>query len=77
MKALDFKIACFRYLISKQLSAVLSIKANGTIKLCVDVTEAVRLQYAAYDGGRQNFDPQEKGLVHSVHYSQMEGRRKR
>jgi hypothetical protein len=39
VRALDFKIACFRYLIPKQLSAVLSIKANSTIKVCVDVTE--------------------------------------
>lgn len=45
VRTLDFKIACFRYLISKQLSAVLSIKANGTIKLCVYVTKAVYLQY--------------------------------
>lgn len=44
VRALDSKIACFRYLISKQLSAVLSIKANGTIKLCVYVTKAVYLQ---------------------------------
>lgn len=39
VRALYFKIACFRYLISKQLSAVLSIKANCTIKLCIYVTK--------------------------------------
>lgn len=39
VRALYFKIACFRCLISKQLSAVLSIKANCTIKLCIYVTK--------------------------------------
>lgn len=57
VRALDFKIACFRYLISKQLSAVLSIKANGTIKLCVDVVKAVYLQYVGYgEGDTENLD---------------------
>lgn len=67
VRALDFKIACFRYLISKQLSAVLSIKANGTIKLCVYVTKEVYLQHiGAMVKETQNLDRQERAWDDSV-----------
>lgn len=75
VKALGFKIACFRYLIPKQLSAVLSIKANGTIKLCVDVTKAVCLWCAGYDeGDRISIHKKELGAFCSL---QANGREKR
>lgn len=44
VKAPCFKIACFRYLIPKQLSAVPSIRANGTIKLWLYVIKMAYLQ---------------------------------
>lgn len=77
VRALDFKIACFRYLISKQLSAVLSIKANGTIKLCVDVVKAVYLQQVGYgEGDTENLDRQDKAWYDSV-LLQAKGKKKK
>lgn len=79
VRALDFKIGCFRYLISKQLSAVLSIKANGTIKLCIYVTEEVYLQYvgATGEGDTENLDRQERAWDDSVLLSSKKKEKKK